>query len=182
MAKRNIIFFLLFFFIALTFVLFSIYFFWQGGPRIRNLNKNLPEGIKVEKRGNYEVIVNKIDSYEIKVPKEWKGLKEIDFTANSLGIAGEDNWVTISIYNTRENLDIEYWINARVKEPKKFNLVRPKKIGYEEIGNYKVIKIKDFGGVLGDLFFYYFKRNEKVYEIYSNSEDSIKNIILNGNF
>jgi len=55
-----------------------VYFFWQGGPRLRSINKNLPKGIRVEKRNGQEVVVNDIDGYEIKVPKEWGGVREVE--------------------------------------------------------------------------------------------------------
>lgn len=186
MAKRNIIFFLLFFFIALTFVLFSIYFFWQGGPRIRNLNKNLPEGIKVEKRGQ-EVVINKIENYEIRVPREWGGLKEVEYRVGQdervLSLEGLNNGIIeIKIFSF-EGERIKEWVEKHWKEELKTGAyINPTIIGEEQMGSYFVIKAKDYGGVMGDIYFYYLRIGERIFEFSSVQENSLKQIILSNNF
>ena len=47
------------------------FFWWNGNQKdVRELNKNLPEGVRVMKSliGNEYKVVNKIDGYEFKVP------------------------------------------------------------------------------------------------------------------
>ncbi|MDO8659513.1 MAG: hypothetical protein Q7K54_02830, partial [Candidatus Parcubacteria bacterium] len=51
----------------------GFFYWWNNQADVRELNKTLPEGVKVVKSffgGEYKVI-NKIDGYEFKVPKEW---------------------------------------------------------------------------------------------------------------
>ncbi|MFH1181230.1 MAG: hypothetical protein V1705_02370, partial [bacterium] len=60
------------------------FFYWQQNQKdISRLNKNLPKGVKVEKSligfGNEYKVVNKIDGYEFKIPREWNGLEEIEY-------------------------------------------------------------------------------------------------------
>jgi len=56
-------------------------FLWQNQKDVRELNKNLPNGIRVVKSlvGNNYKVINKIDGYEFKIPKEWKGINEINY-------------------------------------------------------------------------------------------------------
>ena len=79
MAKKLIL-----FFIVVLILVGGGFFYWRDQTDVRKLNKNLPEGIKVVKSltGEYGV-VNKIDGYEFKVPKEWKGIGSIEYYFNT---------------------------------------------------------------------------------------------------
>ena len=175
MKKRIIV------FIIIILILTGGFFcWWETGSELRRLNKNLPEGIRVIEKEGRQVIVNKKDGYEIKVPEKWGKLEGVDYTGENLGLGGrEGNWITIISYNVEKDIDLEKWIMNRIE---KSNLVEPQIIGKEKIKNYEVIKIKDFGGLLGDVFFYYFKDDSKIYEFYSDSEESIRDVITNGSF
>src|SRR3989344_3057501 len=61
----------------------SGFFYWQSQKDVRELNKTLPKGVRVVKSlfGNEYKVVNKIDGYEFKVPKEWRGVEKIEYTA-----------------------------------------------------------------------------------------------------
>lgn len=56
---------------------------WQNGKDARELNKNLPKGVRVTKSlfGNEYTVVNNIDGYEFRVPiapsYNWNGVKQI---------------------------------------------------------------------------------------------------------
>ncbi|RLC35198.1 MAG: hypothetical protein DRZ76_00845, partial [Candidatus Nealsonbacteria bacterium] len=59
----------------------GFFYWWQNQADVRELNKTLPEGIRVEKSlfGEEYKVVNHIDGYEFKIPPEWKGGKEIEY-------------------------------------------------------------------------------------------------------
>lgn len=68
-------------------------FYWKNQQEVVDLNKELPDGVRVVKTltGDY-VVVNKIDGYSFKVPDEWEGLskaiyKDITKTELSIGEA-----------------------------------------------------------------------------------------------
>jgi len=165
-----------------------VYFFWQGGPEIRRLNKNLPEGIRIEKRGDQQVIVNKKDGYEIKVPKDWGGVREVEYLSKesglTIGAQDTEDWVSVSVYEVLRGIDFDVWLKQFLKDhplsfPEKITSI----IGEEKIKNYKVIKIKVEHPMTGTTFFYYFQTDSHIYEIYTDySEKSIRAVILNGNF
>ena len=163
----------------------SFYFFWQGGPRLRSINKNLPEGIRVEKRNGQEVVVNKLDDYEITAPKDWSEFKKVEYRKiDSEKIVDLESvnsqLIEIKTFSDTKK-EIEEWLRERwANTPGVY--IKPEVLGNEKIGKYIVLKVKDFGGEVGDIFFYYLKANSKIYEFTSDSEKSIKDIILNGNF
>jgi len=164
-----------------------VYFFWQGGPEIRRLNKNLPEGIRIEKRGDQQVIVNKKDGYEIKVPKEWGGVREVEYLGEEegqfiVGAKKTDERVVIIVSKIKNEIDLLSWIKNRFQDFQGTRFYSPVIVGEERIGNHNIIKAKDESPV-GTFFFYYFEAKSKIYEIYSDySEKSIRAVILNGNF
>jgi len=68
-------------------------FYWKNQQDVADLNKELPEGMRVKKTltGDY-VVVNKINGYQFKVPEEWEGLskaiyKDITKAESSIGEA-----------------------------------------------------------------------------------------------
>ena len=174
MKKRKFIFFLIF----LIFLCF-FFFFYLKDKEIRELNKNLPQGVYFEKRGKDLFLINKLDGYELKIPESWGGVSKADYTGQNLGIGGkkEEKWVTITVYEVKKEKSIEEIINERIKNPEKYNLVEPQLIGKEKINNLTIIKIKDFGGMMGDVFFYYFKFKTNLYELYSDNQESLSEII-----
>ena len=79
----------------------GVYWWWQGEAELKELNKNLPEGIRVEKRNGQEVIINTIDGYEIKVPEEWGGIEIAEYLNKESGLTlkskNTEDWVSIII-------------------------------------------------------------------------------------
>src|SRR3989344_8387695 len=56
---------------------------WQNSKAaVKDLNATLPDGVRIVKSmfGNEYKVVNKIDGYEFKVPREWEGVEEIYYT------------------------------------------------------------------------------------------------------
>ncbi|HOK34764.1 MAG TPA: hypothetical protein PLB19_01335 [Candidatus Paceibacterota bacterium] len=179
--------------IALLLIGGGVYWWWQSKVELQELNKNLPQGIRVERRNNQEVVVNTLDGYEIKVPKEWGGLENVEYLDKESGLTlkskNTEDWVLINSYensyeieNSKSNLND--WLNIHFKEQPLFF---PESItsifGEENIKNYHIIKVKTDDPLIGTHFFYYFQQNSKIYEIYTDySEESIREVILNGNF
>jgi len=79
----------------------GVYYWWQNETELSELNKNLPQGIRVEKRDGQEVVVNTIDGYEIKIPKEWGGLENIEYLNKKSGLTlkskNTEDWLSISV-------------------------------------------------------------------------------------
>jgi len=85
----------------------------------------------------------------------------------------------------KDDINLFSWVEKRIKDLEgiRFSSSPSTSItGKEKIGNYEVVKVKD-EAITGTFFFYYFQQNSKVYEIYTDySEESIKEVILNGSF
>ena len=163
----------------------GVFWWWQSGKELKELNKSLPEGIRVEKRQGQEVIVNKKEGYEIKVPKDWGGIKRIEYLGNELlvGAKTTEDWASISMYNS-ENRDLNLWLKEHFKENTlRFPDAITSIVGDETIGNLKVTKVITDDPEIGLTYFFYFQKDSKIYEIYSDlSEQSIRNVILNSSF
>ncbi|MCD6220000.1 hypothetical protein J7K43_06425 [Candidatus Calescamantes bacterium] len=155
---------------------------------MRRLNRNLPEGIRVIEKEGRQIIVNKKDGYEIKVPEKWGELEGVDYRevenkkiVNFEGVNGEIVEIKVFDIPNKNNIEINNWIKNRwQKLPELY--INPVIIGKESINGYNVIKSKSFGGLMGELFFYYLKTNSKIYEFSSDSEESIRDVITNGSF
>lgn len=166
-------------------------FFWRQNQKdVKELNKNLPEGVRVEKNllgfGNEYVVKNRIDGYEFKVPKEWKGLKEInyisqrtekEYTGTSIELQGKEGFGRImSIDQFRvEKLDInlEEWAESFFED---FDLVSD--FNKEKLREFEIVKTKEQLGIIG--YVYFFKKNSVIYTITGGSEEFIQDIISNG--
>ncbi len=186
MNKKIIILILIFVILAIGSAL-AFYLLWQGGPDLRSLNKGLPEGIRVEKRNNQEVIVNKLDGYEITIPENWGGIGKAEYVGKKqaqfiIGAKKTDDRVVLIVVENNQKLELAQWIKNRFQEFQGGRFYNPLIVGEEKIGNYNIVKVQDESPV-GVFFFYYIQKDSKIYEIYSDySEKSIKDIILSGNF
>ncbi|XOA42592.1 MAG: hypothetical protein ACKKMO_02155 [Candidatus Nealsonbacteria bacterium] len=164
-------------------------FYWQNQKDVKDLNKNLPEGIKVIKTltGNYK-LVNKIDGYEFEVPKEWEGIEEIKYvpeatekgyTSSSIcfeGKKGESRIMAIDRFKTEnlKNLDLEIWTKNNFET---FGLIGD--FRKDKVGKLDVIKSYENVPLLG-MSAYFFKKDSVIYAIAGGSEEFIENIIDNG--
>ena len=160
---------------------------WQNQKDVRELNKNLPAGIKVIKSfiGKDYKVVNKIDGYEFKVPQEWKEIKEIKYypeeeknegiTGLSLeGVEGKEKSLGIISYRLNEtSIDLEKWVRERFQKFKLSEVVKIEKI------NPEVVKVSA-EEYLADFNWYFLKNGIKIYEISGISEELAQEIITNG--
>lgn len=164
-------------------------FYWQDQKEVRELNKNLPEGVRVVKslfREEYKV-VNTKDGYEFVIPEEWKGIDEIEYTSKrvvegfiitSIGIEekeGEVRDIAVDHYELeRENVELESWVKGL------FNIFKLSgEFTKDKVGEIDVIKTQESEHLLG-MYIYFFKKNKIIYVISGGSEESIRDIILNG--
>ena len=81
-----------FFVLIIIFIITGVFFYWKNEQKeLINLNQSLPDGIKITKTlmGRYR-INNKIDNYSFDTPKEWDGIKDIEYTPEDeeLGYVG----------------------------------------------------------------------------------------------
>lgn len=167
------------------------FFYWQNSQKdVKELNKTLPKGVKVVKSlfGNEYRVVNKIDGYEFKVPKEWMGVEEVDYvpvreekgyvgtSLNTRGKESDGRVVGIDQFESGGNMndDLERWAKSQSDA---FGLsgdfVKIKINGFEVV---KTQENVHFGGELT----YFFRKGKFIYSLTSPSEDFIKYIILNG--
>ena len=197
--NRKIIIALIVFFIFVA----EIFLWWIGEGELRRLNKDLPQGIIVEEIAGRQIVMNKKDDYEIKIPETWEGLERVSYSKKGnkeLRLEGKGgDFAIVSRLKIAKVVNFDSWIS---KVLKKFKGVKFSKfvsfLGKETIkveivkGNnptgtrtYNVAKIKD-GKPLneenGPVFFYYFRREDKIFEIIGNSEKDIKTIFSEGDF
>lgn len=166
-------------------------FYWrQNQADVRELNKTLPEGVRVVKSlfGEEYGVVNEIDGYEFKVPEEWMELKDIDYisereAAGYIGTSfsvegnkGVGNVVAIDRYKSggdnEENL--ESWAKSNFNA---FGLVG--EFTKDKVVESDVIKTQE-NIHLGGEYVYFFRKNKAVYAITGPSEELLRYIITNG--
>jgi hypothetical protein len=179
---------IIFLFLVVILLAGGFFYFWRSQENVRALNETLPKGVKVEKSllGNYKV-VNKIDGYEFKVPKAWKGVEEIeyvsertesDYTAASVSLKGRvggSRLVTIDRFKTiYPSIDLISWATDN------FQTFGLSGIFHADIvGPFKTVKTQEETHLLG-MYVYFFNNDKAIYGITNGSEDFIKEIILSG--
>lgn len=163
-------------------------FWWWNQKDIRELNKNLPEGVMVVKTlyGDYKV-VNKIDGYEFKIPREWKEIEEIKYIPNnkeekylvaSINIKGvevKSGGIAIECFQiTNEEYELENYVKRIFEEyGLSGNLI------HDVIEENEIIKVQE-NVHLGGEYIYFLKENSSIYAITGKSKKDIQEIIING--
>lgn len=163
---------------------------WQNQKDIRELNKTLPAGVKVVKSliGNGYKVVNKIDGYEFKAPKEWKGINIIEYipertesgyTAASISMIGEEEIqrsITVDQFKIKnaKNIELKSWAETNFKT---FELVGSFEEG--QVERFEIVKTQE-NVHLGGMYVYFFQNSSAIYAITGSLEDSIRYIIANG--
>ena len=158
-------------------------FYWQYNQKdVRELNKNLPEGVRVVKSffGKEYKVVNKIDGYEFKVPKRLKTLKEIKYFNEenpSLSIEGPGGELMgIGQYKLKDSaINLEDWVKDWTSPFKNFVWIMKK----EKIGQFEVIRVSEEEHLAG-IPVYFLKKDSKIYGISSTIEELFHEIIING--
>ena len=175
------------FFIFLLFIIAGV-FYWRNQADVRELNKGLPEGIKVTKSlsGRYAV-VNRIDGYEFRIPEEWKGIREIEYlserieegyTASSIGIEGREGGsriISVDRFKTEElDSSLDLWAKDNFDT---FGLIGD--FTSDKIGEFNVVKTQEEVHLMG-MYIYFFRENSTIYAITCGSEEFIREIIIDG--
>lgn len=164
----------------------GFFYWWQNQADVRELNKTLPEGIKVEKSlfGEEYVVVNNIDDYEFRIPSEWRGVKQMVRVVTGNGHPGslvslEGNkgvariMLLEHVKTEESDIDLKLWVN------KGFENLGLVSLNEDNVEKTKVIKVqKDISSM--KMFIYYFQKNSVVYAIGNESEEFIRYIIANG--
>ncbi len=164
-------------------------FLWQENQKaVADLNKNLPEGIRVEKSfigENYKV-VNKIDGYEFKVPDEWMGVEEIDYIVEGVeegykssnltvqGIEGIGRLAAIDHFVLEKDIDLKFWAKTFFDT---FGFAG--EFSEDTIGNFELVKTQE-NVHLGGAYVYFFKAGSTIYGVSGGSETYIRGIISSG--
>ena len=174
---------------SLLLIAFSViwFFYWKEQQVIKDLNKNLPEGIRIEKAliGNYK-IVNEINDYNFKAPSSWKGIEEIKYltereskgykfsSINIKGKVAEGGVVAVIKFESKPDIDL-------IAQANSFFTAFELEGNFTEnnIKNINTVISKDNPGLMGiDASF--FQKGNYTYLITCESEDFIKEVILNG--
>ena len=166
----------------------GFFYWWQGHADERELNKTLPEGVRVDKcllSGEYRVI-NEIDGYEFKIPPEWQGINEIAYVPERVekgyiltgieleGQEGVGRIVVINQFKTDiSDLNLEDWAKVNFET---FGLISD--FNKEMVENFEVVKTREFIMPIG--YVYFFKNNFTIYAIACGSEEFIRYIITHG--
>lgn len=165
------------------------FFVWQNGKDVRELNKNLPEGVNVTKSlfGNDYRVVNKIDGYEFAVPERWNGVNEIAYipektdgeytvtTAELEGKEGTSRIVTVNRFKLEEpSIDLESWAKTNFDT---YGLEG--EFTKDSVGTFEIVKTQEDVHLLG-MHIYFFQKNSAIYAITNGSEEFIREIITNG--
>jgi hypothetical protein len=136
--------------------------------------------------GNEYKVVNKIDNYEFKVPKAWTGIEKIEYipetsdekypvtSINLKGLKGGSRLVAVDKFTTEQNPEINDWAQ-KIFDEYGFS----GKFTAGKINNIDIVKTQE-NVHLGGMYVYFFSKNSAIYVITNASEESIKEIILNG--
>lgn len=179
-------------FLILIFSLLTggFFYWWQDQTEERVLNRTLPTGVRVNKcllTGEWQVI-NKIDRYKFKIPREWKGIKEIEYIpereekgyiGSSLSIKGNKgigNVIGIDQFKSggNMNLSLDLWAESNFNT---FGLIG--NFSKDQIGEFEIVKTQENIHFAGE-YVYFFKKDKTIYVITSPSEEFIRYIIANG--
>ena len=168
---------------------FASFFLLTLGPKkieLKDLEKNLPEGIKVWQVGNLYEVSNKTDGYILKMPETWKGFKSLSYSAEKeseepktlLILEGLEpgDLFAVSAYQLKESkTDLESWLNQLLEKSKELNWQKEKK----KAGKFNAIKVSE-NKYLENLVSYFFKKGDRIYEVSGFSEETIKEIVKEG--
>ncbi|MBI2450443.1 MAG: hypothetical protein HYV47_02830 [Candidatus Nealsonbacteria bacterium] len=165
----------------------GFFYWWNNQADVRGLNKTLPDGVRVVKSlyGNEYKVINKIDGYEFKVPREWRGINEVayipergeeGYTLSSIELEGREESSRIVVMNRFEGNDeiLRIWVEKNFKT---FGLVG--NFNEDKVGELDIVKIQE-NVHLGGMYVYFFKKDSSIYSITNGSEEFIKYIIING--
>jgi hypothetical protein len=156
---------------------------------VADLNKTLPEGVRVAKSwlGEEYKVVNKIDGYEFKAPKAWRGIEEIEYvpertensyTASNIsgsGREGHSRVFTIARFKiSGKDIDLKPWAENNFKA---FGLTG--NFYEEKLGEFKIIKATEEKYLAG-MYVYFFYDSQTIFAITNGSEEFIREIILSG--
>ncbi|MBU4467044.1 hypothetical protein KKF47_03225 [Patescibacteria group bacterium] len=176
------------FVLALLVIVGGGFYWWQNQQDVREINKTLPEGIKVVKgwfNKEYKV-VNNIDGYEFKVPKVWEGINNAEYipstpdekysitSINLRGLVGGSTLLAVDYVKTEKNPEVDEWARKIFEE-----------YGFsgeflsDQIGDKKITKTQENEHLAG-MYVYFFKSESSIYIITNGSEEFIQEIILNG--
>lgn len=164
------------------------FFVWQNGKDVRELNKNLPNGVSVNKSlfsSDYRV-VNKIDGYEFGVPGEWKGVNEIEYTSErqeegfrgtSIFVSGKEGQartISVDAFNVSIVGELKQWAQNFVNTFKFTGSLEE-----QELPNgLSVVRIAETP--LSGPYMYFVRTNSFIYIFTGGSEEFIREIITNG--
>jgi len=174
-------------------------FLWQKDQKdVQELNKNLPEGVKVVKSlfGKEYKVLNKIDGYQFKLPKTAKGISEInyfpknpeeEYNVSSVsfrmnGFLVVEAAVEIHQFALETNLSLEAFAEQISENYGLSGDLLQDRVGDTVVVKTQQIKQLKNGAIYKGEYLYFFQRDSFAYAITSGSEETIRQIIVNGSW
>lgn len=163
-------------------------FYWQNQQDVKILNEDLRSGVKVTKNiaGEYKII-NKLDGYELEIPKDWRGLKEINYipskkqekyfvtSINMKGNGKKSGGIGVDCFRIgKDSFELKNEVEQIFQE---YGLSGD--FITQTIESINIIKIKEDTHLRGE-YVYFLKKPPKIYAVTGPSEKSIQDIILSG--
>lgn len=164
-------------------------FLWNKNQKdVRELNKNLPEGVRVTKSlfGSEYRVVNKVDGYDFKVPDAWSGVNQIEYIPEenfksyrlaTIELEGNQGGSRIVIINRFEKSNSDSLKEWAEKNFEVFGLIG--KFENTKVRGIDVVKTQEEKNLLG-MYVYFFQQGSSIYAITNGSEDYIQEIITSG--
>ncbi len=161
--------------------------YWKDQQEIKELNKDLPEGIRITKGiiSNFKII-NEIDNFTFEVPRKWKNIEEIKYmpqreskgyTFSSVNVKGEapqgkviavvkfKNKPDVSLLNQASSFFEAFELNGSLSE--------------EKLNGKEIVSGEKINGLMGiDASF--FQNKDYIYLITCESKEFIKEVINKG--
>lgn len=166
----------------------GVFYWWQSGKELREINKDLPSGVKAEKKDDQSILQNEAEGYEIKIPDGWGGIDNAEYTGEvgsgqfSIKSKETDEWVSIFTFNDVKQPDFHTWVEQHLKEFEGMRFFSPIITGEETLNGHEVIKVRDVNPT-GTFYFYFVKNGSKVLEIYTDySENAVREVVSNIEF
>ena len=174
------------------------YWWWEAGKQLREINRDLPEGVRVGIKNGQQIITNERDGYEIVISEKWgelervqhselhvgpiyreEGIKEIAVIALSGLLPDEEEATSFFIDKHKFEKGFEDMELRAFIEINPLWLLGPAVIVEEKkVGDFETLRIiKEFEW--GNSYYYFFKVNSTIYSLAYMSEDLIREVILN---
>jgi hypothetical protein len=143
----------------------------------------LPKGIEVIEQGDKKIVRNKVEGYEVTVPKDWevraktinRVVIEVPPSKEELEIIAPN--IIVNVFNLEKDMDFNTWLKDKLNKSETPECFKDK--GDVKVGNFIFRKIEDICQYGVPIIEYYVKNGLKIYSFIDNmaGEEKIKEFI-----